>query len=79
MTRLTEAESRGSLGCLSGAGREPGWELLLATTAPRGRKGLESLGLVLGVFCITQAPEIGLKESGPPLLRDCCGNRLQLN
>lgn len=68
MTRLTETESRGSLGCPSAAGREPGWELLLATTAPRGRMGLESPCLVLG---ITQAPEIGLKEPGPPLLRDC--------
>lgn len=79
MTRLTGAESRGSLGCLSAAGREPGWELLLASTAPKGRIGLESPGLVFGVLGITQAPEMGLKESGSLLLRNCCGNRQQMN
>lgn len=36
------ADSRGSLGCLSAAEREPGQELLLATTA--GVSGLSSWG-----------------------------------
>lgn len=73
MTRLAEAEPRGSLGCLSAAGREPGWEQLLAPTAPR-----EGWGSGFGSWSKTQAPEIELKESGPPVLRDCCGNRVQL-
>lgn len=43
----------------------------------RGKDG--ALGLVFGVFGTTQAPETGLKESGPPLFKDCCGNRVQLD